>query len=306
MQKSFRKSNSMAAFIAAMLLMLMCSCASAQTHLVWQVSKGTQTFWMIGVSHHLLKEHEKIPQFIERIYQNSTVVVPESILFTGQTLARITRTEYVIPTQNSIELIKNLLNEKRISNEHSRLLLEIPVEELQHHVDEIMDYVRPKNVALVTYSEGFDAQLTKRAYKEKKPIDTLEKRQRIREVWRETCGSEKDREEILSSIAVALSNPPNFVALNEQKLVADYNGDIKAIEQIERGWMKFVPFGHYSIKCSAIPRTKEWLTTIPSLLKKHTSPLFLLGWSHVIGDEGLVELMGKDGYTFTRVYPEAK
>ena len=155
MRSSLRKNKSIFATLVEVLLLFSFTAAGASAQLAWQVSRGTQTFWILGASHHLLPKHEKVPVFLEHIYAKSSVIIPESIIFNNERMPKSTFTTTIAPSPYSVNLVSSLVNERRISIEHSNLLLETSVQEIQYHVDTVMDFVRPKDRIRTTYVEGF-------------------------------------------------------------------------------------------------------------------------------------------------------
>lgn len=62
---------------------------------------------------------------------------------------------------------------------------------------------------------------------------------------------------------------------------------------------KYMPQEHIEIMLTQ--RNKNWVASLPSKIKNSKS-LIAVGAGHLIGEEGLIKLLQKDGYTLTPIY----
>jgi uncharacterized protein len=71
------------------------------------------------------------------------------------------------------------------------------------------------------------------------------------------------------------------------------NGDTKGIEDIVMGDLKASPEAYDAV---LVKRNHNWYPKIRRLLNKRKTTFVVIGAGHLIGDEGLLELLRKDGY----------
>ena len=273
--------------------------ACAQPHFMWLVKKGQQDFWLAGVSHSVLQEFSTLPVFFDHAYRNSTAIIPESILYTGQQQPPL-RTSYSShPSEATTKILAKLVSEKLLTEYMAKNFLDKPVEEFQNYFDAAFQE-GTKHQPTRTYVEGYDAQLTRRAISEKKPIDVLESRWRRYEVWADLCSSEADRDQLVIHLDHAIRTKPDIDTFFYNSQIALQKGDLKVEIENQKKWVSSVRYSQHFEKCSVIPRNKEWIKVIPKLMEKHKRPFIIVGSWHLYSKESLLELLEKDGFSLQR------
>lgn len=147
------------------------------------------------------------------------------------------------------------------------------------------------------------------SYKRKQEINSKVKK--IREIengtisddqWRKLCDTDENAETIISGALNYFESDSStaFEKTNDLKnIFSDPNSTVDDLEKTAIG-----PEWNLVKKCNLIPRNREWLPIMLNALKSSGLPVaFNVGISHVVGEEGLLELLRKEGYkNIKRIY----
>lgn len=108
-----------------------------------------------------------------------------------------------------------------------------------------------------------------------------------------------DENEILADFDASLDQYEAFDDYTKRILKAWRTGDIAAIETEMLTPMRMTAPGAYKILL--VDRNRNWLAEIETMMKGADDVFIAVGAGHLIGDEGVVDMLTEKGYAVTRV-----
>ena len=137
-----------------------------------------------------------------------------------------------------------------------------------------------------------------------KKIKALESVTSAYEAWDKNCASNSDAEEVFKAITSLLSQT---LAFNERASLraTDWFLGIQGVAKYEDIKLLASPESDFFKRCMIAPRSKEWLPTFTNVLTTSgESVAFLVGIGHLVGEDGIFEMLKKNSVTFSikRIY----
>jgi uncharacterized protein len=135
---------------------------------------------------------------------------------------------------------------------------------------------------------GVDAQINARAHEAKKPTTGLEPVDFQLHLFDNLLPSEQ--EELLVSASPLDSSAANLISIKEAWVA----GDAVALDSVLKKSKKESPVLYNKI---VVNRNKSWLPRIEAMLQGTDDVLIVVGAAHLVGKEGVVEMLRAKGYT---------
>ena len=254
----------------------------------------------MGVVHTVPKEFSVLPNHIFEIYSASDVFIAESVGYAKdpQPNSKIGKSSNVYAS--SIPVVQDMVAKGLTSGELAKKMLSSDPADLYYMFDAVLNYKRilPQKIE---YVEGFDAQLFRRALREKKATDTLESRQRAYESWAQKCNTTQDHFAIIQSLRNALTDLDPLDDVNVITNSFVQSGDIAALTKMKADLVRKRVHVEYIERCSVIPRNFEWIPKVEAFSQKYQRPLVAVGSMHLTSEPSFLTLLKQNGYTLTRV-----
>jgi uncharacterized protein len=281
--------------LAALLAFAPATRASDSRHVFWEVAGKHNTVYLMG-SVHLLHEGDRaLPAVSERAYLDAEVLVEELDVFAmlGEVLgAEALKHQFLPQGQTLAQVIGPELHDQ----------LRVVAQPLGLDMDRL-GRMQPWFVATTVSSlrlmksgyspqDGVDYQLAERAHRDGKPIE----------------GFETAVQQLAYFAALSMDQQRRFLAstlqesagADELRTITDAwrRGDLGALEGLLRQSMDESPelFGRI-----ITDRNRNWLPRIEQMLVDPARDyLVVTGALHMVGPQGLVELLRDRGYAITR------
>jgi uncharacterized protein len=276
----------------ALLLAFTASVAAARSPAsVWSLKGAKNTVYLAGSVHALPPDHSELPEQLERAYAASRRIVMEVDLDDMDPLEAVqfVASRGTLPEGQSLESIVGDAGYVKV--QALSRSLEVP--------DVVIARLEPWAAAMVLTqfalmksgydpNLGIDMQLVERARADGKPVDGLE-----------TVGDQLgifDDRSVTEQTEFLLASADDVAALPDdlRRLVDGWRtGDLKALEKELTKERAQVP-GLYDELLGA--RNRKWLPKIEALLAGDQDVLVVVGALHFVGQDGLIELLSKDGH----------
>ncbi len=277
---------------SVLLLLLLVPLASYAETSLWRVAKGDHRLFIGGTVHLLSKADYPFPDEFEQVFREVDTVIFETDLdaFSGAEMQADMLRKLTYP--DGIRL------QSKLSAKAYRALAAycktagIPLDSLQN--------MKPAMVVLIlTISQlkqldmadtGVDQFFLKKAKASSKKVVGLESAEAQIQVL-ENMGKGQENELILSSIKELQSTPRAIKGIKS----AWRNGNLKELENIGiQSMQSEFPQLRKNLLTS---RNQAWLPKIKAQLETSEKALILVGALHLAGDDGLIALLKKQGYT---------
>ena len=280
--------------LAILLLMALPRPAPAEDnhHVFWAVKGQHNTVYFLGSVHMLKAADRELPPEIMRAYAQSKTLVMELNLsdVNADALLGAGLESATLPAGQSLAEV--------IGPDLYRVLL-AHAEPLGLDPD-MLAHFRPWFAALLLEqlslaqagfdaSTGVDLQLTKRAEQDHKPIVALETVAEQLGIFA-SLSREQQREYLRSTLHeldTASTDTANLVQ-------AWQHGDTAALARLLRAASADSPT---LFRMLTTDRNRKWLPTITALLSDDHDDLVIVGALHLIGNDGLIELLKRAGYS---------
>ena len=276
----------------ALLLASVAGTAEARgTSSVWMMKGAKNTVYLAGSVHALPREQAQFPVQLERAYAASRVIVLEVDLDDMDPLEAVqfVTSRGTLPEGETLEGVIGA--EQYVKVAALAGTLEVP--------ELVISRLEPWAAAMVLtqfalaktgYDPqlGIDMQLVDRARADGKPIDGLETVEDQLGVFDARSLDEQTRFLVDSAADVPL------LAADLKRLISAWRaGDLKALERELDEERVHAP-GLYDELLGA--RNRKWLPKIEALLQRDQDYLVVVGALHFVGDDGLLELLKRDGH----------
>ena len=281
-------------FAAWLLLLLgtpMCAYADGGHHVFWEVKGRNNTLFLLGSVHMLKPDDSALPAEVLRAYEQSKSLVMELDLnnVDSEELLGSGVESAMLPEGQSLsevlgpELYASLV-------EHCKALGLAP---------EIMDHFQPWFAALLLEQTalgqagleagaGIDEQFSQRARDDNKPIIGLETAEEQLGFFAHL--SLDQQRQYLQATLKDLNSEGSDAAVMVR---AWQHGDTAELERLMRKESASNP---ELFRMLTTDRNRKWLPRIVALLHEDQDYLVIVGALHLVGDDGLVELLKRQGF----------
>lgn len=263
---------------------------------LWRVSKHNQHIFLGGTVHLMSTADYPLPALYDQAYKAADILVLETDLNAAQQPEFQERLMAIMQYPEGVTLEQTLDADVYAELKNYLALHHIPMERLQRF--------KPGMVALtVTVVEmqrlgmagtGVDAYFNLKAQYDAKPRLYLETpEQQVTFI----AGMARGRENEL--IRYTLQDLNKLPELLQPMKAAWRSGDRKTLETIAlTPWKKDFP---YTYKNLLVKRNKAWYPQLIKMLKTEPVELVLVGALHLVGTDGLLQRLERNGYTVTPV-----
>lgn len=273
-------------------------CAAAQAggqHVFWEVAGKHNKVYLLGSVHVLHAKDHALPAVTDAAYADAEVLVEELDLYAATADmfgAEAMKLQFLPEGQSLATVIGTELNEK-LRTSARKLGLDLDyVGRMQPWY--VATLISSLNLTKAGYSptDGVDYQIAERAHRDGKPIVGLETA--TEQLGYLASMSMPDQRRFLAD---ALDETDNADGLRE---ITDAwrRGDLEALERELKEGMEDSPdlFGKVVTQ-----RNRNWLPRIEQMLADNGKDyLVVTGALHMIGPDGLVEMLRARGYRITR------
>ena len=259
--------------------------------LLWKVSSGERSLYLLGSIHFLKQELYPLNPAILAAFDISKKIVLEIDLnsLSPESMQKVTLSKALLTDGSTLP--------QKISAE-TYDIVKARLRELGMDAA-MLGPMKPWFVALTMMSLklkqlgldpnlGVDRHLANRAKASGKPTVGLETMEFQMSLLDEL--SPKEQELMLRETAREME----LLEKNVHDIVASWSdGDAGRLEQLMLAGMKEFPEIHRKI---LIDRNRRWLPAIDKLLQENSGAMVVVGAAHLVGTEGLVDLLKKQGY----------
>jgi hypothetical protein len=287
---------------------------------IWQANSPTRTIYLLGEMHYFYvfdKEIKITHDLAEHIYELSDKIFIENM----QASAENYNLHFYISEalKNKMHnIIARIIN--KISNqsdiEKSKLINEFYLKFSESDpffvYNELLNLNTLKHIFNTNFShttsEGFLQTLRDRKksflYRfSSEKIEEIESHKSLSVSWKKYCNTSENAEILINSALDTVLNEANYFdnfSYRQQKIFIDFNSNIDDIMNT----FTQISEGKIIIKCAAYPRNKMWIDTIQNEIKKPGPPISIVaGIAHMGGENGLIELLRKEGFSeIKRIY----
>jgi len=286
--------RALAGFAAALLLCSPVRAADA-LHVLWEVSGHHNKVYLLGSVHMLHANDHALPTVTDGVYADAEVLVEELDLFAAQSemfSAQVLAQQFLPQGQNLAAVLGPELNEKLLAAARPLGLDPDYINRMQPwYVASLISDIRLQKAGY-SPTDGVDFQFAERARRDGKPI----------------VGLETAAEQLGYFAAMSMPEQRDFLAAaleeddtpEEVRKVADAwrRGDLAALESELKQGMEESPALFQTI---VVQRNRNWLPRIEQMLDDPDKDyLVVTGALHMIGPQGLIEMLRARGYRITR------
>lgn len=260
--------------------------------LLWKVRSGPNTITILGSIHFLKKENYPLKKNIETALDSAKKLVLEINL-----------------QATDAQKNQQVVMEKAVNRDGSTLQQNISAETFALTEEKARDLgidvsslspFKPWFVALTLSSlklqklgldptYGVDRHLAERAQKSGKPISGLETFELQIEVFDGL--SPRDQELMLRE---TLQDMDALEKSADRIVQAWLKGDTASLEESLLSGMRAYPALFQKL---IVDRNRRWLPEIERMIKQGENPLIVVGAAHLVGKDGVIELLKQRGYT---------
>jgi uncharacterized protein len=260
--------------------------------LLWKVRSGPNTITILGSIHFLKKENYPLKKNIETALDSAKKLVLEINL-----------------QATDAQKNQQVVMEKAVNRDGSTLQQNISAETFALTEEKARDLgidvsslspFKPWFVALTLSSlklqklgldptYGVDRHLAERAKKSGKPISGLETFELQIEVFDGL--SPRDQESMLRE---TLQDMDALEKSADRIVQAWLKGDTASLEESLLSGMRAYPALFQKL---IVDRNRRWLPEIERMIKQGENPLIVVGAAHLVGKDGVIELLKQRGYT---------
>lgn len=264
-------------------------------HVFWEVAGQHNTVYLLGSVHVLRADDRALPSVTEAAYVDAEVLVEEMNPFTAQEEMSGAQVQalQLLPKGQTLGALIGVELYDRVSEVAAGLgLVPAQFETLQPWYVAVLISAQRQVQAGYTPEDGVDYQIALRARRDAKPI----------------VGLETAAEQLAFFASLSMAEQRNFLAdsledSGDQKELRDLTeawrrGDLAALETVLAQAMTDLPelFGKVIVQ-----RNRNWLARIEQMLADPEQDyLVVTGALHMVGPQGLVELLRARGYRITR------
>ena len=263
----------------------------ATKHCLWEVKGKTNTVFLLGSMHVMKEDMYPLAPEIEAAYKQASVLVFETDMkaLESPALAFKLTAKAMYPEDDSLkEHVSPAIYSLLVSNLQSSFLTE-------DMVNRFRPWMAAMTVVLVELQkQGFDVQngldkhFVNRAGTDGKTVDFFE--QPEFQIALLTSLGDKESEEFLGQ---ALRDMDVFKKQFKELVTAWLTGDTKALDKLLLESFREYPLMH---KKFLTDRNRTWMPKLEKLLSGGKDVLVVVGAGHMIGKDGVVDLLTAKGY----------
>ncbi|MEJ2580445.1 MAG: TraB/GumN family protein [Acidobacteriota bacterium] len=268
--------------------------APAEKSFIWKVSKGSTDVYLVGSIHALKDDAYPLPQVFERAFAEAQVLVFEIDLGEMTATAVQMMSAGSLPPGTTLEQIVGAQTWK----------------ELETHAEEsginpsVFSGMKPWMAALTLTafelskhgylsSSGLDTyfmQRADRAGKEKRALETAEAQVSL--------FADLTREQSRAFLRYTLRDLELMIPEMEELYIRWRAGDVEYVEHMMlEGFEEFPDVFTRMVG----DRNRAWVPQIEELLAGDRDAMVVVGSAHLVGDEGVIELLRQKGYVIERL-----
>ncbi|HWY92853.1 MAG TPA: TraB/GumN family protein [Chthoniobacterales bacterium] len=263
---------------------------------LWKLRGDHNTIYLLGSIHVLSQKCYPLKAALNRAFEDSSRIVFEIDLnrFTTTRLRREFRRTAFYPTGQSLS--------KKVSPETVELLkLVLPVYGLTLKKVErlkpwfLAEWLSSRTLEMAGFSEtlGVDVYFFRKARSTGKPVLGLETIRDQAEIFDHFSDEENERY-LIGTLATLATYPASIGRL----VTAWQNGDVRLLDQILNQDQHADPVTH---KALFSDRNTKWLPQIEAIAHKNENYLVIVGAGHLVGDDGVVAQLRRNGYTVVQM-----
>lgn len=262
----------------------------------WKVEGEENTVWLFGSVHVLTEDHYPLADNVEEAFKASSYLVVETdvINVDPQVQQQMMISAGMLPDGTSL---KDVLGEERYARAQTL------AQENGYDLEQ-MEMLRPWLIALVlsltelermgyTAGQGVETYFLNRASEEHKSIVELETLQ-----FQISLFDDMERETETAFLMQTLEEIQDLEAQMESLMAAWESGELDELEET-----MLADFADYPEVYERIvtDRNRDWMDDLTRFLDEGDKDYFVVvGALHLVGDEGVVNLLREEGYTVTR------
>jgi uncharacterized protein YbaP (TraB family) len=263
---------------------------------IWKVSLGGDKIYIGGTVHLLRDSDFPLPPEFDVAYKNSERIFFETdinALSTPAAQEKLLKSMTAEPGHR-IDKLLSADTMKKLTDEVSKRGMDVnslmPFKANMIVTVLLMSELRRLDVTL----EGVDAYFNERAVKDGMPIGELETIE-LQLSFLSKIGEGKEEEFVRSS----LHDLGKLKSMYEKLILAWRNGDRKQLESLVISEMKQdFPEVYEQL---LVKRNNNWLPKITNMLKEPGTEYILVGVGHLIGPDGILTRLEKEGYKVDQV-----
>jgi uncharacterized protein len=265
--------------------------ASAPLNCLWQVEGKSNVIYLLGSVHVLKSSDHPLAAPIEAAFSNSQIVLFETDvekMEQPETQLEMMRKSALPEGETLKQQLSPEVYAKFTKHLEAAGLPPIVFEKMKPAIAGIgLFFVKLQELG-VEPEYGVDRYFFRKAQKEKKqiiPLETVEFQMSM------LANFTKEEGELL--VKGMMEEIDNMAKEYTELLAAWKIGDTDTLSKLLDRSMRDVP-GVY--KRLVVDRTRNWLPKAEELLNGNKKAIFVVGAGHLVGDEGLVELLKKKGF----------
>jgi len=270
--------------------------ADSNQHVFWEVAGKHNTVYLLGSVHLLHANDRALPPVTESAFLDAEVLVEELDIYAmmgAMSEPAVLKLQFLPQPQTLAEVLGINLH-KRLGTVAGPLGIDMDyISRMQPWY--VATLVSSTRLARAGYDsrDGVDYQLAERAHRDNKPIEGLETAAQQMAFFASMSMAEQRK-----FLAASLDEDDSAAEMRE---ITDAwrRGDLAALEAQLRSGMEESPELFQQIE---VQRSRNWLPRIEQMLAEGTDKDYLVvtGALHMIGQQGLVELLRARGYRITR------
>jgi len=268
------------------------SCLADSHHILWEVKGKHNTVYLLGSVHMLKPGDSAIPAEALHAYAQSTKLVMEldlNAVGTEDALAGEAQLAVLPEGQTLKDALGSELYAKFTSHASDVGLDPEFVDHFQPWFAAVMLEQYELSKAGFDPASGVDMQFAGRAQTDGKEVIGLETVDEQLSIFASMSAAQQ-REYVRSM----LDESSTDVKETDKIVSAWQNGDSAKLEQLLREGSKDSPELYRRL---TIDRNRKWLPRIEQMLHENENYLVIVGALHLIGNDGVIDLLQRDGYT---------
>lgn len=274
------------------LCLLVASASSFAASPVWKVSKGDQTLFLGGTVHVLSQSDYPLPDAFDKAYKQAKTLAFETDLLAAQT-PEFSQQLMAKMMFNDGQTLKSALNAKTYQALEAHLSSRgVPIANMLQFKPSMMSITLTmiELQRLGMAGTGVDEYYFMKGQGDAKSVLTLETPAEQID-FLANLGQGQENEMIELSLKDAKEMPEMMGKLKTAWRV----GDNKALAKVALDpWVKDFPQMYNDL---IVKRNNNWLPLLEKMLKTPETELVLVGALHLVGDDGVLTLLKKKGYT---------
>jgi uncharacterized protein len=264
-------------------------------HVMWQVAGKHNTVYLLGSVHVLNANDHALPPVTDVAYADANVLVEELDLYSamGDMFAPDSLATQFLPQGQTLAAVLGPDLDARLAATARPLGLDTDlIARMQPWY--VATLISAARLLRAGYSpqDGVDYQIAERAHRDGKPIIGLETA--AQQLGFLASMSMEEQRRYLIATLDETDSPQELQQITD----AWRNGDIKALESLLKEGMDEAPELFQKI---VVQRNRNWLPRIEQMLADPDRDyLVVTGALHMIGPQGLIEMLRARGYRITR------